>query len=223
MTFHGVCTQTSMLVLGTDGCLGKKDQTLPDRKDWQQLDRIHPAPGLLRPLGASGSIKKYLTIAHSCCSMRGALGALSSTDKFQTEQHKTLVTARFLGVLWATHPTAFPARGIFLPFEKQLTTIDLISTFAPKQGLSCAFCKYVIFGTLPVSFLFKNQYDTCKAALFLTSLPPALSEMLKIKNKVISYFKPKLKRVLIQWDKLQLSNFYQASWVRRLKERKKKL
>lgn len=60
-------------------------------------------------------------------------------------------------------------------------------------------------------FLFKSQYDACKAALFPTPLPPVLSEMLKIKNKVISYFKPKLKRILIQWDKLQLSNFYQAS------------
>lgn len=73
------------------------------------------------------------------------------------------------------------------------------------------------------ALLFKNQYDACKAALFPTLLPPASSEDLKMKNKVISYFKPKLERVLIQWDKLQLRNFYQASWVRWLKERKKPL
>lgn len=56
---------------------------------------------------------------------------------------------------------------------------------------------------------------------FPTSLPPVLLEELKIKNKIIIYFKLKFKRVLIQWDKLQLRNFYQASRVRWLKARKK--
>lgn len=154
--------------------------------------------------------------------LQHARGSVSLTC-FKRSSRKPYLLPAFLGVLWATHPTAFPAGGSFLPFEKQLTTIDLIPTFAPKQGLTCTFCKCAVLGTLPVSFLFKNQYDTCKAALFPTSLPPVLSEMLKIKNKAISYFKPKLKRVLIQWDKLQLRNFHQASWVRWLKERKKPL
>lgn len=150
------------------------------------------------------------------------VGGSLSLPCFKRSSMKPYWLPAFLGVLWATHPTAFPA-GVFLPFEKQLTVIDLIPAFAPKQGLSCAFCKCVVLGPLPVSFLLKNQYDPCKEALFPSSLPPVLSKTLKIKNKVISYFKPKLKRLLIQWDKLQLSNFYQASWVRWLKERKKPL
>lgn len=71
-----------------------------------------------------------------------------------------------------------------------------------------------------LSFLFLNQHDASMEALCIP-LPPVLSEELKIKNEIISYCKLKLKRVLIQWDKLWLRNFHQAGWVRWLKARKK--
>lgn len=162
---------------------------------------------------------KCLTVARSPVLCWG----VSFTDAFQKEQHETWITANISGCPVSRPPCGFSCRRSFSPLCEAAHHNRSPSNICPKPRTRLRVLQIVLFWALYLlPFLLKNQYDTCKAALFPTPLPPASSEELKIKHKVISYFKPKLERVLIQWDKLQLRNFYQASRVRWLKERKKK-